>query len=163
MKENRRDFIKKLTIGGIGVGMATEAIPMHAFDPSIEQSKRDRKARRRSKNQTFNMCGYRAPKLDKVRVGFIGVGKRGYSNLRQMTFLEGVEIVAICDIVQDRIDEIQRLLSNQKLPAAQAYLGSDAWKAVCEHPDIDLVSIAVPRGPLHARISVYAMQCGKHV
>ncbi len=163
MKENRRDFIKKLTLGGIGVGMATEAFPMHAFDPLIEQNKRDRRAKRQSKNQVFNMCGYRAPKLDTVRVGFIGVGRRGYSNLRQMTFLEGVKIVAICDIVQDRIDEVQQLLSNQKLPAAEVCIGSDSWKAVCEHPDIDLISIAVPRGPLHANISVYAMQCGKHV
>lgn len=163
MKENRRDFIKKVTLGGIGAGMAMEAFPMHALDPSTDQSKRDRRARRQSKKQSFNMCGYRAPKLDTVRVGFIGVGRRGYSNLRQMTFLEGVEIVAICDIVQERIDEIQGLLSRQKLPAAEVYLGSEAWKAVCEHPDIDLISIAVPRGPLHANISVYAMQCGKHV
>ncbi len=116
------------------------------------------------RKQHFNMCGFRAPKLDIVRVGFIGIGNRGYSNLNQMTFLEGVQIKAICDIVPFRIDNVQQLLRRQGIPEAQVYTGSEeAWKKVCEDRDIDLISIAVPRGPLHAQISVYAMECGKHV
>lgn len=115
-------------------------------------------------NQYNNMCGYRAPILKTVRTGFVGVGNRGYSNLNQMTFLDGVEIKAICDIAQFRIDEAQQLLQKRGLPTARVYTGSnDAWRGLCENPDIDLISIAVPRGPLHARISVYAMECGKHV
>lgn len=110
------------------------------------------------------MCGYRAPKLDIVRVGFIGIGNRGYGNLNQMTFLDGVQIAAICDIVQFRIENAQQLLRKRELPEARVSTGSkDAWKRVCEDPDIDLISIAVPRGPLHALISIYAMECGKHV
>ncbi len=78
----------------------------------------------------FNMCGYRAPKLDIVRLGFIGIGNRGYSNLNHMTFLEGVQIKAVCDIVQFRIDSVQQLLRKRGgLPEAQVYTGSeDAWK-----------------------------------
>lgn len=161
MKENRRDFIKKLALGSIGAGIATEAFPINVTQISSEPTER---VIRQTQKQQFNMCGYRAPKLDKVRVGFVGIGKRGYSNLREMTYLEGVEITAICDIVQDRINEVQQLLTNQKLPAAKAYIGrEDSWKALCENPDIDLISIAVSRGPLHAEISIYAMKCGKHV
>lgn len=76
------------------------------------------------------MCGYRAPKLDIVRLGFIGIGNRGYSNLNHMTFLEGVQIKAVCDIVQFRIDSVQQLLRKRGgLPEAQVYTGSeDAWK-----------------------------------
>lgn len=159
MKESRRTFLKQITAGSIGLSIIPGLHAERSDSNSIETLSGSTK-----KKQHFNMCGYRAPRLDIVRVGFIGVGNRGYSNLNQMTFLEGVEIKAICDIIQFRIDDVQQLLKKQGLPQARVYSGNeDAWKKVCEDPDIDLISIAVPRGPLHARISVYAMQCGKHV
>ena len=159
MKTNRRHFFKQITAGGIGFCF----IPGLHAEGSISD-KFEVLSKGTGRKQYFNMCGYRAPKLDIVRVGFIGIGNRGYSNLNQMTFLDGVQIKAVCDIVQFRIDNVQQLLVKQGLPEAQVYAGSeDAWKRVCENPDIDLISIAVPRGPLHARISVYAMECGKHV
>jgi len=159
MNSNRRHFIKQITAGGIGLGF----IPGLHAEGSISD-KFEVLSKGTGRKQYFNMCCYRAPKLDIVRVGFIGIGNRGYSNLNQMTFLDGVQIKAVCDIVQFRIDNVQQLLVKQGLPEAQVYTGSeDAWRRVCENPDIDLISIAVPRGPLHARISVYAMECGKHV
>jgi len=54
-------------------------------------------------NQFFNMCGYAAPKLEKVRVGFIGLGSRGPVNLDSMAYLEGVEITALCDKRMDMV------------------------------------------------------------
>lgn len=159
MEQSRRNFLKKVTIGGVGLSYISN---VHAEESIFMPT--EKKTRKRVDKQFFNMCGYRAPKLDTVRVGFIGIGNRGYSNLNQMTFLEGVQIKAICDIVQFRIDEAQQLLTKKNLPKAQVFTGSnDAWKGVCESSDIDLVSIAVPRGPLHAAISIYAMKCGKHV
>ncbi|MPN28761.1 Glycosyl hydrolase family 109 protein 1 [bioreactor metagenome] len=81
------------------------------------------------------MCGYRAPKLDIVRVGFIGIGNRGYANLNQMTFLEGVQIKAVCDIVPFRIDNVQQLLRKQGLPEVQVYTGrEDAKKRLVYSP-----------------------------
>lgn len=159
MKGNSRNFLKQITVGTIAIGF----IPTSHGEKSIS-AKIENLSNETDGEQYFNMCGYRAPKLETVRVGFIGIGNRGYSNLNQMTYLEGVEIKAICDIVQFRIDEVQQLLIKRNLPKVQVYTGSDEeWKKVCEHPDIDLISIAVPRGPLHAQISVYAMNCGKHV
>lgn len=157
MAQSRRNFIKGLTLGTVGLS-ATNILANVDSSAILSSSKKE------VRRQTFNMCGYRAPKIDKVRVTFIGVGSRGRSNLRQMTFLEGVEIKSICDIDPSAIDKTQKLLSDQKLPKAKVYTGSDyAWKRACEDPDIDLVSIAVPRGPLHAAISIYAMEQGKHV
>ena len=158
MKTNRRSFIKKSSIG-----MSIMAV--NSFHNLVAVETVDKKKDENLKHvQYFNMCGYRAPKLQTVRVGCVGIGNRGYANLKQLTFIDGVEIKAICDLMQFRIDVAQRLLSDRNLPSAKAYIGSkDIWKSLCENPDIDLITIAVPRGPLHAEISIYAMECGKHV
>ena len=37
------------------------------------------------------MGGFRAPKLDKVRVAFVGVGERGSMHVGQMAVIEGAE------------------------------------------------------------------------
>lgn len=45
--------------------------------------------------------GFRAPKLDKVRVAFVGVGERGSMHVGQMAVIEGAEVVGICDLYKD--------------------------------------------------------------
>lgn len=163
MKTNRRHFLKQVTLGGLcASGVSLTASPLNLKGENSGLVK-EISSKIQNKN-FFNMNGFVAPKLEKVRVGFVGVGNRGFGNLQQMTYLEGVEIKAICDVQQFRIDEAQKWLEDRKLPAAKVYTGKDdSWKELCENPDLDLISIAVPRGPLHAAISIYAMKCGKHV
>jgi hypothetical protein len=161
-KTNRRHFFKQVALGGLGAAGLALGTSFHA--EAAPKSKNNLLSVNTKRSGGVNMCGFAAPKLETVRVGFIGVGNRGFSNMRQMTYLEGVQIKAICDIVPFRIDEAQKCLADQKLPAAKVYTGKDdSWKGLCEDPEIDLISIAVPRGPLHAAISIYAMKCGKHV
>ncbi|MBO6004302.1 MAG: Gfo/Idh/MocA family oxidoreductase [Verrucomicrobia bacterium] len=161
-KTNRRHFFKQVALGGLGAAGLALGTSFHT--EAAPKTKNNLLSVNTKRSGGVNMCGFAAPKLETVRVGFIGVGNRGFSNMRQMTYLEGVQIKAICDIVPFRIDEAQKCLADQKLPAAKVYTGKDdSWKALCEDPEIDLISIAVPRGPLHAAISIYAMKCGKHV
>src|SRR5690554_1921514 len=161
---NRRKFIKNVAMGTAGLGIFPNIIANNGNYQPLATNANNSTMDANKNYQLFNMSGYQAPKINTVRVGFIGVGNRGYGNLRQMTYLEGVKISSICDIAQFRIDAAQKLLQTQKLPLAKVYTGSnDAWKEVCQNPDIDLISIAVPRGPLQAAIAIYAMQCGKHV
>ena len=118
MKTNRRSFIKKSSIG-----MSIMAV--NSFHNLVAVESVDKKKDENLKHvQYFNMCGYRAPKLQTVRVGCVGIGNRGYANLKQLTFIDGVEIKAICDLMQFRIDDAQRLLSDRNLPAAKAYIGN---------------------------------------
>src|SRR4030095_7466885 len=51
----------------------------------------------------FNMCGYAAPKIDKVRIGIIGLGMRGSDAVERLSYLDGVEIVALCDKYPARV------------------------------------------------------------
>ena len=55
-------------------------------------------AGRGARSQHFNMCGYAAPKLEKVRLGLVGVGSRGTSAITRLKAIEGLEIKALCDI-----------------------------------------------------------------
>jgi hypothetical protein len=155
MSFNRRDFLKSSFIGaGIlstGLVSCTSSVDKAGQSPGIARYK-----------QAFNMCGYGAPKLDTVRVGFIGLGMRGPGAVQRFSHLEGVEIVALCDISEERVTKTQKILEKQGLPPAKPYFGSeDAWKSLCENPDIDLVYICTPWS-YHTPMAVYAMENGKH-
>lgn len=104
-----------------------------------------------------------APAMDTVRVGFIGLGMRGSSAVKRWTHILGTKIVALCDILPERVKESQEVLKKSGLPEAISYSGkTDAWKELCERKDIDLVYIATD-WKSHAEMGVYAMEHGKHV
>jgi len=156
MNSNRRNFIKN-TLFGAGVISSG----LVACVPTTQE---DKKSKDILKNRTprFNMCGYAAPKLDKVRIGFIGLGSRGTGAVERYTHLDGVEIVALCDVFEDRVEKCQKMLKSHGLSRAKSYSGTkEIWKSVCESPEIDLIYTCTP-WDMHAPIAVYAMQCGKH-
>ena len=107
------------------------------------------------------MCGYAAPKLDKVRIGIIGLGMRGPGAVERLSLIDGVEIVALCDKIPDRASAQQKVLLETGRPKAREYSGENGWKALCESNDIDLVYTCTP-WHLHTPIAVYAMLHGKH-
>jgi predicted dehydrogenase len=104
----------------------------------------------------------RCDPIDTVHVAFIGVGSRGKGAVRRYTFLEGVKIVALCDVVQEELDQAQEILEGAGLPRADVYSGPEDWKKVCEREDVDLVYVCT-HWDLHTPIAVYAMEQGKHV
>ena len=156
MTSNRRNFLKQTLIGSgiIATGFAGNASVIQSISlPGVSE---------RPSAQNFNMCGYAAPKLDKVRIGFIGLGNRGPGAVERMSHIEGVEIAALCDQYEDRVEKIQKKLEKAGIQRAKSYSGSkDAWKALCENPDIDLVYITTPWA-WHTPMAVYAMESGKH-
>ena len=110
-----------------------------------------------------DVLGLRLAPMPVVRVGFIGLGMRGPSAVERFTHLAGVEIKAICDLHPERVEKSQAILKKAGLPEATTYTGSEeAWKELCDRPDIDLVYIATDWAR-HAPMMIYAMQKGKHV
>ena len=100
--------------------------------------------------------------IETVRIGFIGLGMRGSGAIARYTQIEHVEIVAICDLVQENIDKCQKILTKNGLPKAAAYSGENDWKKICERNDIDLIYVCT-HWELHTPIAVYAMEHDKHV
>ncbi len=155
MKSNRRNFLRNLSLGSgaLAVGLPSLVKGNDTID-GLENAMSAGK-------QRFNMSGYAAPKLDKVRIGFVGLGQRGPGAVQRMSHIEGVEIVALCDKYPDRATKAQKILEKSGRPKAKEYSGNDGWKAMCESNDIDLVYITTP-WDLHTPIAVYAMKNGKH-
>ena len=101
--------------------------------------------------------------IENVRIGFIGLGMRGPDAVNRMTCIDGVSVVALCDLEPNRVEKVQlEILEAKGLPRAAAYSGEDGWKALCERDDIDLVYICT-NWQTHVPMAVYAMQHGKHV
>ena len=115
----------------------------------------------RAEGQTSRL-GFAAEPIDTVRVGIIGLGQRGCGPLKRMSFIDGVKIVAICDLHQKNLDRGQKRLEKYGMPRADEYIGEEAWKELCKREDINLVYI-VTDWSSHTPMAVYAMEHGKHV
>ena len=109
-----------------------------------------------------DMLGFAAEPIETLHVGFVGLGMRGEDAVYRFTFLDGVEITALCDLLPERVAKSQEYLTAKGLPAAAEYSGEEGWKALCERDDVDLVYICTP-WQLHVDMAVYAMEHGKHV
>ena len=157
METNRRDFLRKSLIG---TGILATGFAGHAASLNIEPGYKLDEGK--SLQQKFNMSGYAAPKLNIVRIGIIGLGKRGRAAVGRIARIEGVEIVALCDQYDDRVKSAQKLLQKQGNAEATSYSESkNAWKKMCESPLIDLIYITTPWS-WHTPMAVYAMENGKH-
>lgn len=116
----------------------------------------------RKYSQTFNMSGYCAPKLDVVRIGFIGVGNRGSAAVERISRIDGVSIVAIGDVQPDKAEAAKKRIKSPGHEATLYTADDEAWMELCRRDDIDLVYIA-SHWAMHAPMALYAMEQGKHV
>ncbi len=158
MKQNRRNFLKASGLAGLGLAGAG------VFDAHANTDKHhsDSDLKGKSYAQKFNMSGYAAPKLDTVRIGFVGLGNRGPGAVNRMSKIDGVNIKALCDIRPDKVNAVKKSLEGSG-HNPEVYTGKEEeWKRMCDRPDIDLIYIATPWS-LHAPMALYAMSQGKHV
>lgn len=158
MKPNRRKFLQQLALGSgaMAIGLPSFATEALTDDQSLLGSFNSGNS-----GQRFNMSGYAAPKIDKVKIGFIGLGMRGPGAVSRMSFIEGVEIKALCDKLPERATAAQKYLTAKGLPKAAEYSGENGWKEMIDKEDLDLIYICSP-WHLHTPMAVYAMEHGKH-
>ena len=150
---NRRNFLK-LT-GLAGLGMATGSLVSCGTTAGIVTPPNRGVSR-------FNMSGYAAPKIDTVKIGIIGLGMRGPGAVQRMSYIEGVEIKALCDLRTPQAEKAKQILKDTKHDP-KIYSGTEnAWKEMIDTEDLDLVYIATP-WDLHVPMAVYAMNAGSHV
>ena len=148
---SRREFLTVAGAAGAGIGLAARvgaAVP-EASGPGAKPGQQ-------------RVFGLKLPPLDKVRIGFIGVGSRGSSLLDNLLDIDRVEIKAVCDVVPERVRGAQQRVTAKGRPEPEGYAKDEtAFEDLCKRDDLDLVYIATP-WDWHTRMAVSAMEHGKH-
>ncbi|MBR3996945.1 MAG: Gfo/Idh/MocA family oxidoreductase, partial [Clostridia bacterium] len=96
--------------------------------------------------------------MKKIRMSIIGLGGRGSWWLGELLKMEDVEITAVCDKFEDRME-------NGRKKCAEAYgheiFGTLDWHEVIQRDDSEAVLITTYWND-HAKIAVAAMKAGKY-
>jgi len=134
---NRRKFVRNSAILGTGLSLIN---PSEMFSRGIGKSEGS-----------------------KVRLGFIGMGERGQSQLSVALFRDDIEVTAICDVDKEVIVKAQNMLSKAGRKKAAEYSSGDMdYENLLKRDDVDAVLIATP-WLWHTPMGVAAMKMGKAV
>jgi len=97
-----------------------------------------------------------------VRMGIVGVGSRGTGLMTTLASMPGVEIRAVCDIVQERAAAAQKIVQDKTGASPEAYTnGERDFERLCARDDLDAVVVATS-WEWHAPAAVAAMKAGKY-
>ena len=110
-----------------------------------------------------NVLGLRCEPIKNVRVAVIGLGMRGPGAVDRLSQIPGVEVVALCDVLEKNTSKCNKTLVKNGKPAAKEFFGdTEIWRQVTALKNVDLVYVATD-WKSHALIGVQAMNDGKHV
>jgi predicted dehydrogenase len=132
---NRRKFISSAAMAGIGIAGAGAVIS------SCSRKKVD--------NAELGLPPILngGPNGKKLRAGLVGVGNRGTgAAINFISSARDLEIVALADVFQDKIDACRERFASFKLPipAENCFTGFDGYKKLMALPDVDVVLLATP-------------------
>src|SRR5690606_18274209 len=97
-----------------------------------------------------------------VKMGFVGVGSRGYNMLSVAVSTGLVQVTAVCDILSERVERAQKLVERAGQPKPEGFIrGPEDYKRLAEKQDLDAVYTATPLH-LHAPVMLAAMRNGKY-
>ena len=137
---SRRDLLKLAGLAALGAGAA--------------------------RSQTSaSVAGLKFDPKTTVRLGVIGTGGRGSSLVDNFSAVQGVQIAALCDLVEDKVKRVQAKLDRAgkaTQPIALYHSDEHAFEKLVKRDDLDLVVVATP-WVWHAPMAIAAMKQGKHV
>jgi predicted dehydrogenase len=96
----------------------------------------------------------------RIRLGFIGCGGRGRSLMRIFSHFADVEIAAVCDVIEPRMEEALKLLAQAGAPRSPERALD--YRSILDRTDIDAVVIATTQH-WHGLPFIHACQAGKHI
>ena len=142
---DRRDFLKMSAAAGLGTALLGSSYSGCAHSTMKKPP-----------------AQFTVPRINPVRIGYVGVGGMGSAHVRNLLNIKGVEIRAICDIIPERVLKNQNRVVEAGQPRPEGYSrGEYDFKRLCERDDLDLVYTATP-WEWHVPVCVAAMEAGKH-
>jgi len=95
------------------------------------------------------------------RVGLIGAGWYGTSDLFKLIQVANVEVIAICDVDQNHLNEASELVAQRQKSGKKPKLYTD-YKKMLDKSNLDIVLIGSP-DHWHALQCIDALKAGAHV
>jgi predicted dehydrogenase len=136
---NRRDFIRK--IGGSAIAITAASLQDLAArarqEVLLEASQQEYAAN------------------DRIRVAVIGMGIIGFRNVQTFLQLPGIELAAVCDLYDGRLQRARELYGD-------AVITTKDYRELISRKDIDAVIVCTSDN-WHDAISIDAMRAGKAV
>jgi myo-inositol 2-dehydrogenase / D-chiro-inositol 1-dehydrogenase len=131
---NRRNFVARTALAGLGLTGGTALLSSCKRKPQADISE-------------LPPILKGAPGGKKLRAGLIGTGARGTG--AAINFISAgpdLEIVALADVFQDKIDACRERFASFNLPIAaeKCFVGFDSYKKLMDLPEVDVVILATP-------------------
>lgn len=136
---SRRKFIQQ--IGSTGLALTSLTLPVMAGDAGFREY-----VLREKKKISAN---------DRLRIATVGMGIMGNNDTDTALKVEGIELVAACDLYTGRLTRVKEKYGNHIFTTRD-------YRELLERKDIDAVVIGTG-DHWHARIAIDAMKSGKHV
>jgi len=142
MKKNtsRRSFLKKAALGS--AAMSTGPL---VFAKGYEQ--------KLILNRHYEPLNFSAN--DQINLGLIGSGIQGIYDTTAALKVDGIRLVAVCDLYTGRLDRAKELWGDDVFTTRD-------YRKLLERKDIDAVIVATP-DHWHKKITIDALKAGKHV
>lgn len=102
---------------------------------------------------------------ERLNLGFIGVGTMGRGHLGSFLERKDVQVVAVCDVVQERLEAAAQMVGKKyagKSGTPAAVKAVADFRELLKIPGLDAVLIATP-DHWHARLCLAATAAGKHI
>jgi len=135
--ENRRQFLKKMAVGVIALNSAPSSLLSATGSKLAMNMKKS------------------VPPNSYINIALIGKGGMGTSDTQTALSVDGVKLLAVCDLYDKRLDDAKRQWGND------LFITKD-YKEVLALRDVDAVIIATP-DHWHQTIAIEAMKEGKHI
>lgn len=99
---------------------------------------------------------------EKLRLAIIGLGNRGTSMTSTLLGMPDVEITAVCDVYEDRIEKIKAALVSRDGYGSKTVFSSTDYRLLLVRDDVDAVMVFTS-WDTHIPICLDAMEAGKPV
>ena len=157
---SRRTFLKYSAVAGLG---ATVGLPaanrLGASEPAPGSASLPAPPSRPSGQKPVHDLTTRP--LERVRVAVIGL-HRGMEHVRCAAGTEFADLVAVCDIFEDRAKAAADLYEKARGKRPALYSGSEhVWEQLADRDDIDAVYVATP-WDWHVPMALRVLERGKH-
>ena len=137
---SRRSFLKKAALGSA----AMSTVPM-VLTAGYEQ--------RLLLHKNYELQNFSAN--DQINLGLIGSGIQGIYDTSTALKVQGVKLVAVCDLYTGRLDRAKELWGTDLFTTRD-------YRKLLERKDVDAVIVATP-DHWHKKITIDALKAGKHV